>query len=62
MENSFKKSSKKSFLVAIAILTSSIGFSQLAVPFKIRHQGYVKGDIKLVPRTKFTAANIEKHA
>ncbi len=25
-------------------------------------EGYVKGDIKLVPRTKFTAANIEKHA
>ncbi len=24
-------------------------------------EGYVKGDIKLVPRTKFTAANIEKH-
>lgn len=25
-------------------------------------EGYVKGDIKLVPRTKFTAANVEKHA
>ncbi|MEN6291409.1 MAG: DUF6267 family protein, partial [Methanobacterium sp.] len=25
-------------------------------------EGYVKGDIKLVPRSKFTAANIEKHA
>jgi hypothetical protein len=25
-------------------------------------EGYVKGDIKLVPRTKFTAANIEKHS
>jgi len=25
-------------------------------------EGYVKGNIKLVPRTKFTAANIEKHA
>ena len=25
-------------------------------------EGYVKGDIKLVPRTKFTAANIEKYA
>jgi hypothetical protein len=25
-------------------------------------EGYIKGDIKLVPRTKFTAANIEKHA
>jgi hypothetical protein len=48
MENSFKKSSKKSFLVAIAILTSSIGFSQLAVPFKIRHQGYVKGDMTMI--------------
>ena len=24
-------------------------------------EGYVKGDIKLVPRSKFTAANIEKH-
>ncbi len=25
-------------------------------------EGYVKGDIKLVPRTKFTAANVEKRA
>lgn len=25
-------------------------------------EGYVKGDIKLVPRAKFSAANIEKHA
>lgn len=48
MENSFTKISKKSFLVAIAILTTSIGFSQLAVPFKIRHQGYVKGDMTMI--------------
>lgn len=25
-------------------------------------EGYIKGDIKLVPRAKFTAANVEKHA
>jgi len=25
-------------------------------------EGYVKGNIKLVPRTKFTAANVEKHS
>jgi hypothetical protein len=25
-------------------------------------EGYIKGDIKLVPRAKFTAANIEKHS
>ena len=48
MENSFTKISKKSLLVAIAILTTSIGFSQLAVPFKIRHQGYVKGDMTMI--------------
>lgn len=48
MENSFTKISKKNFLVLIAILTTSIGFSQLAVPFKIRHQGYVKGDMTMI--------------
>jgi hypothetical protein len=25
-------------------------------------EGYIKGDIKLVPRAKFTAANVEKHS
>lgn len=48
MENSFTKISKKSFLIAVAILSTSLGFSQLAVPFKIRHQGYVKGDMTMI--------------
>jgi hypothetical protein len=48
MENCFTKISQKSILIALALLYTMLGFSQLAVPFKIRHQGYVKGDMTMI--------------
>lgn len=71
----FRKSQEKAFAAVFSTLEqimhvkdSIIDQLDQSSPVKARigqqrgGEGYVKGDIKLVPRTKFTAANIEKHA
>lgn len=35
-------------LCVLLLISSSISFAQLAVPFKVRHQGYVNGDITMI--------------
>lgn len=71
----FRKTQEKSFVAVFSTLEQLMHVKDSIIdqldqtsPVKSRigkqrgGEGYVKGDIKLVPRTKFTAANIEKHA
>lgn len=36
------------FLLIIALFSSKIGYAQLAVPFKVRYQSHVKGDMTVI--------------
>lgn len=42
---------QKPIAIFIALLTFSIGYAQLPVPFKVRYQSYVKGDMTVIANT-----------
>ncbi len=48
MGNSFLKINKFKLITLGTLITTTLSFAQLAAPFKIRHQGYVNGDMTMI--------------
>jgi hypothetical protein len=48
MGNYFLKINKNKLIALTAIISTTFSFAQLASPFKIRHQGYVNGDMTMI--------------
>jgi hypothetical protein len=48
MRNSFLKIYKTNFLALCLLVATTFSYAQLAAPFKIRHQGYVTGDMTMI--------------
>lgn len=48
MRNSYLKVNKIKLIVFTTLVSTCLSFAQLATPFKIRHQGYVNGDMTMI--------------
>jgi hypothetical protein len=48
MRNSYLKVKKINLIVCTALFVTCLNYAQLATPFKIRHQGYVNGDMTMI--------------
>ncbi len=48
MGNSFLKINKNKLIALGILITTTFSYAQLAAPFKIRHQGYVNGDMTMI--------------
>lgn len=48
MRNSYLKVKKINLIICSALFATCLSYAQLATPFKIRHQGYVNGDMTMI--------------